>query len=382
MLRLQPSGQLHAYGQDRALRRPDAREPVLGPRVPAVLVSPYIEPQTVFRAPAENWLQNDDNNSNYFRIPREFYADTRALVCPDNRIVTGIALRQMSTPDNRLTLQLLVENHDGSNQQWLQQEGNTPDYFGKLSQFYADTKELICPPDSIVRGVGLRQMRTPANRLTLQILVARPNGNQQWITTDGNDSNYIDKQLAWGDFYVDTSPLRGPVRAQLRGVAFYKKGNRLALKALLQGAEYDHTSILASLRDWVGASSVMLGANERIRRAPTVWPVLTRMSPRTDNIQPVPLPPSHPSQAAATATAPTLTHSQINILAAAEAQRTVFAEAGDDINNEARRSYWEERLRTETGTRRDQLSAAVSSGNLPSELVEMGRESPNLSTPK
>lgn len=48
-----------------------------------------------------------------------------------------------------------------------------------------------------------------------------------------------------------------------------------------QGSEYDHTSILASLRDWLtpGQGSI-LGANPRIAAAPTFWGLLTRATPR------------------------------------------------------------------------------------------------------
>jgi phospholipase C len=48
-----------------------------------------------------------------------------------------------------------------------------------------------------------------------------------------------------------------------------------------QGREFDHTSIVASLRDWLmpGLSDI-LGANPRIAAAPTFWNLLTRATPR------------------------------------------------------------------------------------------------------
>ena len=50
------------------------------------------------------------------------------------------------------------------------------------------------------------------------------------------------------------------------------------------GVEYDHTSILATLRDWI---FLRLGPcpfldSERVKLAPTLWPVLTLSTPRSD----------------------------------------------------------------------------------------------------
>lgn len=45
--------------------------------------------------------------------------------------------------------------------------------------------------------------------------------------------------------------------------------------------EYDHTSILATLRDWLfPGRQNFLGTNPRIANAPTIWDVLTRTTPR------------------------------------------------------------------------------------------------------
>jgi Phosphoesterase family len=48
--------------------------------------------------------------------------------------------------------------------------------------------------------------------------------------------------------------------------------------------EFDHTSILATLRDWIfpGQTPTKWLASERVKRAPTIWPVLTRTEPRTE----------------------------------------------------------------------------------------------------
>jgi phospholipase C len=50
------------------------------------------------------------------------------------------------------------------------------------------------------------------------------------------------------------------------------------------GVEYDHTSILATLRDWIfrGGRTGHFLDSERVGKAPTLWPLLTRSTPRTD----------------------------------------------------------------------------------------------------
>ena len=46
--------------------------------------------------------------------------------------------------------------------------------------------------------------------------------------------------------------------------------------------EYDHTSILATLRDWLGLSGKTMLPSKRIKKAPTLDKVLTRATPRRD----------------------------------------------------------------------------------------------------
>jgi phospholipase C len=48
------------------------------------------------------------------------------------------------------------------------------------------------------------------------------------------------------------------------------------------GAEFDHTSILATLRDWLGLKAPNWLASKRIEKAPTLGHVLTLSKPRTD----------------------------------------------------------------------------------------------------
>jgi phospholipase C len=45
---------------------------------------------------------------------------------------------------------------------------------------------------------------------------------------------------------------------------------------------YDHTSVLATLRDWLGIPAAVMLKSERIVAAPTLEQVLTLATPRTD----------------------------------------------------------------------------------------------------
>jgi phospholipase C len=45
------------------------------------------------------------------------------------------------------------------------------------------------------------------------------------------------------------------------------------------GVRYDHTSILATLRDWLGIPPQKMLMSERVKAAPTFGNVLTRSTP-------------------------------------------------------------------------------------------------------
>lgn len=65
---------------------------------------------------------------------------------------------------------------------------------------------------------------------------------------------------------------------------------------------YDHTSILATLRDWIGIDTRSMLSSARIAAAPNVEQVLTLPHPRTD--VPAIVPPSAPAQATSLALPP------------------------------------------------------------------------------
>ncbi|WP_214107467.1 alkaline phosphatase family protein [Acrocarpospora catenulata] len=353
---------------------------VYGTRVPAILVSPYIEPGTVFRAPAEAWLRNDDNNSNRFPPSgglNNFYADTNPLVCPPGRVVTGMALRRKGPgkePGNRIALRLQHSKPDGTDPQWLENPDWNANYVpqqGGLGGFYADTNPLVCPPGRVITGIAFHQKAPPGhdpstgNRIALRLQHSKPDGTDpQWLENPDWNTNYVPQQGGLGTFDADTNPLTWPPGALL-GIALRQKGsNHLAPAALTRGAEFDHTSILASIRDWVRAPSDMLGANERIRRAPTVWSVLTRTKPRTDR-------PAMPEPAVAEVEidGSRPTDRQIQIMALAEAERIVTAEAAQSDGRPP--EWWYQRIREVAQTKGAEFRAAADAGTFLSELTEI-----------
>lgn len=86
------------------------------------------------------------------------------------------------------------------------------------------------------------------------------------------------------------------------------------------GQEYDHTSILATLRDWLFPGQPnFLGPNPRIANAPTIWGVLTRTVPRGPE-----KPPAVAANAAGLPADDTLTAGQRENMALGEAERQLI----------------------------------------------------------
>jgi phospholipase C len=96
--------------------------------------------------------------------------------------------------------------------------------------------------------------------------------------------------------------------------------------------EYDHTSILATLRDWVdpsGQHARKMPKSARIKTAPTLDMVLTRPTPRTD-VPPIPAPPGLDLASAAFAIAPDVPLNSIQkAIIAASITKHRGAEPGD-----------------------------------------------------
>jgi len=112
------------------------------------------------------------------------------------------------------------------------------------------------------------------------------------------------------------------------------------------GTEFDHTSVLATLREWIygaGDKRDILGDNERLRKAPSMWSVLTRSDARTDRIQ-MPMKTAAPLPISESVTVGTLSTEAAYLRAGVEAERIVTEEirlsAGSDPDID-----WDERYR-------------------------------------
>src|SRR5271166_4585286 len=91
--------------------------------------------------------------------------------------------------------------------------------------------------------------------------------------------------------------------------------------------EFDHASILATLRDWIFPPGQSTDTNwltsERVKRAPTIWPVLTRAEPRDD----IPyIPPAKSPQPQGDSGSDQLSSLQKGLVVAAETQRRFVRE--------------------------------------------------------
>jgi phospholipase C len=84
---------------------------------------------------------------------------------------------------------------------------------------------------------------------------------------------------------------------------FIEGGTVFRADASGSGTPFDHTSILATLRDWLGIPAAQMLPSRRIVAAPDLGPALTRSSPRTD-VPPIPAPPARRSLAQPAMTEP------------------------------------------------------------------------------
>jgi phospholipase C len=127
------------------------------------------------------------------------------------------------------------------------------------------------------------------------------------------------------------------------------------------GAEFDHTSILASLRDWIFVGKPdLLGANARIQNAPVIWDLLSRTTPR---------PPENPPAVAPELPSPladgSLTAWQREVLALSEAERRLVDEAALGDGNV---TDWEARMMELANSLLAELEDVEHPDDLPAEL--------------
>ncbi|MEN8130646.1 MAG: alkaline phosphatase family protein [Pseudomonadota bacterium] len=100
------------------------------------------------------------------------------------------------------------------------------------------------------------------------------------------------------------------------------------------GREYDHTSILATIRDWVFSGKPdILGDNPRIKNAPTVWPVLTRTVAGDEEVALTE--PVSDSAGSERESSEQFSYRQKIIRAMSEAERIVAVECDGDIERGA-----------------------------------------------
>lgn len=112
---------------------------------------------------------------------------------------------------------------------WAASVGNfstgDDNYFGSLK--YCDTNQLQVFGAQVVYGIAVIKKM---NRFALAIMTGSQidGSNMQWLEAPShNDDNYF----GCSEYYVDTNPVFPPsTTPYVRGAAFYRKGNRVALE--------------------------------------------------------------------------------------------------------------------------------------------------------
>ena len=122
--------------------------------------------------------------------------------------------------------------------------------------------------------------------------------------------------------------------------------------------EFDHASILATLREWIFPPGQPTDANwltsERVKRAPTIWPVLTRAEPRDD----IPyIPPAKSPQAVRAAGGPP-------VQGDSGSGRLSSLQGGLVVAAETARRFERERARLGTAATETELSATYERINM------------------
>lgn len=186
------------------------------------------------------WNLDEDWNSNYFPGTgglSGIYADTNPVYCPPDRFIVGFSLRKKG--GNRLAPQILCANPDGTDPQWIANDDWNSNYFpdtGGLSDIYADTNPVYCPPGRIITGFSLR--KKGGNRLAPQIQCANPDGTDpHWVSNDDWNSNYFPQAGGLGSIYADTNELQVESDKDeiVTGISLRRKGgNRLAPQILVR----------------------------------------------------------------------------------------------------------------------------------------------------
>jgi C1A family cysteine protease len=111
-----------------------------------------------------------------------------------------------------------------------------------LSEIYADTNPVLCPDGKIITGFAFYQK---GNRIAPMIQCADSDGsNYSWIDNPAWNNDYFPGEQGLSEIYADTNKVFCPLGKIIKGVAFYKKGNRIAPKILCSNPD-------GSNSDWV-----------------------------------------------------------------------------------------------------------------------------------
>jgi phospholipase C len=219
--------------------------------------------------------------------------------------------------------------------------GLFPLHFHQFAQFKVDAKNGTVPKYSFIEPsftIQPNDQHSPHNvtdgeRFLAEVWAAVSTG-AHWaqtllvITYDEHGDCYDHVPPPWGAIIPDTASLSGA-----QGFRFNRFGVRVptvVISPLIEagtvfrsptGAPFDHTSILATLRDWLAIPDSAMLSSQRIKAAPTLEFLLARDEPRDTLPEVAPL--THPLALLAVANLPAtpLNDLQISMVAAVEAVR-------------------------------------------------------------
>jgi phospholipase C len=190
--------------------------------------------------------------------------------------------------------------------------GLFPLHFHQFDQFKADAKNGMLPSYSFVEPsftIDPNDQHSPNNitdgeRFIAEVWSAVSTG-ANWaqtlllITYDEHGGCYDHVPPPWGAIVPDTASFPGA-----QGFRFNRFGVRVpavVVSPLIEpgtvfrsptGVPFDHTSILATLRDWLSIPASAMLSSQRIKAAPTLEFLLTRDQPRDSLPEVAPL--AHP----------------------------------------------------------------------------------------
>jgi phospholipase C len=219
--------------------------------------------------------------------------------------------------------------------------GLLPLHFHQFAQFKVDAKNGTLPKYSFIEPsftIQPNDQHSPHNvtdgeRFLAEVWAAVSTG-AHWaqtllvITYDEHGGCYDHVPPPWGAIIPDTASLPGD-----QGFRFNRFGVRVptvVISPLIEAGTvfrsptsvpFDHTSILATLRDWLAIPGSVILSSQRIKAAPTLEFLLTRDEPRDTLPEVTPL--SHPLALLAVANLPAtrVNDLQLSMIAAVEAVR-------------------------------------------------------------